>query len=245
MPNKKEKLFSIIVNDVKKLKGFVDIVDRSGKDFIPGWSDIDISLIFKKINYDLLKKLRNLFKKWLKLGIKIDLFILPEYDTPNLPFHFHGGYQLSYLGELGKSKSTFGKYPLKHPYSHDKAFLAIDCYRTMSLKIQEIRRTILTGKVMLYSRVLSLKARETMHILKKAKTVMKMANQIIQYTNKEPLKEIEDFMNFYNHIRLKWGSLRNNREALIKAEIKTINSVERVFEKICKKYLPIIKLKKF
>lgn len=233
-----EKILSKIVKGVKKLKGFVDVVDRSGEEFIHDWSDVDISLIFKKIDYELLLKLKNCFKKWEKLGRKIDLFLLTLEDNPKSPFHFHGGYQLSYLKELEKSKSQFKKYPLENPYHYTPFLLAIDCYRTMALKIQEIRRTILTGRIRFYSRSLSPKARETMHVLKKAKTIFKMASEIASYIGEKPPKEIEKFINFYERCRRKWTLLKRNNKLLSWIERKTINEAEKIFQKVSKKYLP-------
>jgi hypothetical protein len=232
----KEKLLQLIIKDVKGLNGFVDVIDRSGKEYVKGWSDIDLSLIFEKIDYELLTNLRRTFKRWEKYGQKLDIFILTPEDNPTLSFHFHGGYQLTYLEKLKKARAVFKKYPLKGFFRYPPSILKIDCLRTMALKIQEIRQTVLTGRFRFRAKSLCTKAREVMHILKKAKTISEMASKIIKFANRRTPKDIIKFINSYNKIRMSWNSIKNNTKELTKIEQKTIDYVERIYQRILKEY---------
>ncbi|MEM4461165.1 MAG: NUDIX hydrolase [Nanopusillaceae archaeon] len=230
-----EALLNKIKEDVIKLPHFVDLIDRSNPEKIEGWSDLDITLVFKKIDYELLVKLRKMLKNWEEYGKKIDMMIITLEDNPLLPYHFHGGYQLTYLDELKNAKSFFNIYPLTSKKSHNFKYLQIDCFRTMALKIQEIRRTIVTGRVLFFSRKLSGDAVETMHILKKCKTIRKMAAQILKFSKKKPLgieKELHNFDKVYYVCRKNWNKICENGKILKKYKRYCVEFAEKVYSKI-------------
>lgn len=233
-----EVLLNKIKRDVIKLPYFADLIDRSNPERVEEWSDLDITLVFKKINYELLIKLKKMFERWKKFGKKIDMMIITLEDNPLLPYHFHGGYQLTYLEELRNARSFLNVYPLFSRKSYDPKYLQIDCFRTIALKIQEIRRTIVTGRVLFFSEKLSNDAVETMHVLKKCKTIRKMTSQILKLARKKsPLnieKELSKFDKIYSTCRKNWKEISQNRRILRKYKKYCVEFAEKVYSKILK-----------
>lgn len=230
------------VNDLltmsKDLDGLYDILLRGtiNNEIVPGWSDIDLTIVLEKINSKTLSQVRQIYLKLKKIySFKISITIVSINDIKNT-FHHHGIKPILYNQQLCSAKSLFNKeYNFKKiPEDINK----IDILAHLSYLIHNLRLE--------YRKCddsLEAKSGFCIHLIKRAKHVIRHSIQLynqsvideeinMELYNKHFSHISKDFPDRIAYFKRNWKDI-SNEMTLIDANIsETFNVIEGIYEKV-------------
>jgi len=241
------KIVSKILEDLKKNENFSDLIIRSKK-LKKNWSDIDLSIIFKRVSYEDLIFLRECYKKWKnEIKLKLDIKILDLDDNPSLPLHFHAGYQSYYAKELESCISLCRKYPLNFKGIKKVNIHKASAFQRLATQVSKLRLEIVTADVFPISKVHGRRLDILYELLKKARICSKLAIQCYgifpeEYSEKsieEDIKKLFGAKLYKTYLKIKSIREEFKRKSL---SLKRIRDLEKVcYEYIEDLYLTLIK----
>lgn len=241
------KIINGILEDLRKSENFCDLVIRSKK-VMKNWSDIDLSIIFRKVGYENLLFMRECYKKWKKeIKLKLDIKILDLEDNPSLPLHFHAGYQSYYAKELENCISICKKYPLDFKGIEKVNIHKASAFQRLAMQISKLRLEIITGNVFPISKVHGRKLDILYELIKKAKICSKLAIQcygifLREYRERaieENTKKLFGAELYKTYLKIKEARNEFKKEAI---SLKRIGDLEKIcYDYIENLYLKLIK----
>lgn len=147
MDNIYDEAIAFFLQEGKEIEGVSDLIVRGSsrdvKNCTPHWSDIDVSIITKKINIEAYDQVRNLYERMKKkFPFKVSITLISESDFLSNKHH-HGIKPLYYNSILQNSKFLQDKiYQFK---DHSISELKYDCfcnivYLMHNLRMEDMKR---------------------------------------------------------------------------------------------------------
>jgi len=153
----------------KQIDSVVDLILRgtgASKKMKPEWSDLDFSIILKKITPQataMIQRLHSLLQE--KYPFKISIVVVTQSDF-ELPIHYHGDKPAFYTNHVKKDLSLLGYQWQQNTSSLSQEIFRRDCFQNISYLIHDLRKVI-------FQKLGSLSSRDVRHFAKRSQHLIK------------------------------------------------------------------------
>jgi len=229
MCNNAEQILDFFQKHCRDMDGVYDVILRgslSCSEFISDWSDIDLSIIVNKNEFDVWNRLRKIaIDARLKFNVKISITVVELLDSSRIG-HNHG-IKPSYYSTIlsNTAMSLLGKpLPFASTCNKDRMY---DCYHNLLYLVHDIRSNYLSLNPQSIDFV-----DKCRHILKRTKYVIKNALIIFGNSNELYLEVCEiaraiqctnvAFIDQILHLKQHWSEIKNNDQQLLSSVTHSI-----------------------
>jgi hypothetical protein len=148
MDNHSQEILELFFEEAKKIPGIFDIILRGSgsnknkvKPFVPGWSDLDFSLIVEKITPEVRNKVRELYNLTRQhTDMKMSLILVDKEDFFT-KHHLHAIKPMNYTDVFDKFQSLLKEdiSYVKRPTKGESNAYKVSCYTYLSYYIHDVR----------------------------------------------------------------------------------------------------------
>lgn len=246
MDNHSKKMLDLFYKEALKIPGIYDIVLRGSgsrkdrvKPFVPGWSDLDFSLIVEEITPEVREKIRKLYNLTREYtDMKMSLIVVDKADFFS-KYHLHAIKPMNYIEVFDRFQSLIKKdiSYVRRPSAPTYAY-KISCYTYLSYYIHDVRI-----RHLMYQDTLS-SLRDFFHYLVKRANVISW-NAIYlttDYTGDTCSKRLyeqfpkldKEFWNTLKQIRANWNEIRYDRDEMKRLIDYVFENIEYIYKEVLK-----------
>lgn len=204
-------------------------------DLIEGWSDLDFSIIVRKLDRDNISEIKN-FIQYLRSSndFKISVTVVTSNDF-NSRYHYHGMKPIYYSYEVRNEKTLPESKFIKIPVCLEGNLLLYDCITNLAYLIHDLRSQYFNCGSS--NEELSLFTR---HLIKRSKFILKNAFfamdqkvaqdiSITKITHFFP-EVTDNFLNIIKNTKYGWKSISEDREKLEEIMSHSFEQVNYIYE---------------
>lgn len=228
--------FIILGGKIPKLDNLIlrgTCIDQ--KDLIEGWSDLDFSIVVRKLDYENIPEIKKLVQ-YLKRSnnFKISVTVVTSSDF-NSPYHYHGMKPIYYSHEVKNDNNYINPGLLKIPMCFLENLLLYDCITNLVYLIHDLRSQYFScgdssREVIIFTR----------HIIKRSKFILKnaffvMSQEISKDINISNFTQYfpqvtSDFLETINNSKYYWEDIIKDQQRIQKIMSHAFEQVNYIYE---------------